>query len=72
MIELTDDFPSGENRPAYIGGAGCVMLDPLTEIVVRMFMTIRIGRRQFMVNVLRHGEGGDRQQQQHKRDRERA
>ena len=32
------------------------MLDPLTDVGIRMFMTIRIGSSQFVVNVLSNGE----------------
>jgi hypothetical protein len=33
-----------------------MVLDPLTDVGVRMFMTISIGSGQFMVNILSHGE----------------
>jgi hypothetical protein len=33
-----------------------MMLNPLTDIGVRMFMAIRIGSGQFMVNILSHGK----------------
>lgn len=41
-----------------------MVLDPLTNVGVRMFVTIRIGRRQFVVHVLRNGEGSEDQQEQ--------
>ena len=35
-----------------------MMLDPLAEVGIGMFMSIRVGRRQFMVDILRDSERG--------------
>ncbi len=45
------------------------MLDPLTQIAVRMFVPIHIGSSQFMVDVL--GDGERRQRQKEKNEGER-
>ena len=33
-----------------------MVLDPLTDVCIRMFVTIRIGRGQLVVDILGHGE----------------
>jgi hypothetical protein len=33
-----------------------MMLDPLTDIGIRMFVAIRVGRSQLVVDILGHGE----------------
>jgi hypothetical protein len=43
------------NRP------GNVVLDPLTDVGLRMFMAIRIGRSQLVMDILGHGEGSQPQ-----------
>ena len=39
-----------------------MMLDPLTEIRIRVLVAIGIGRRKFVMHVLSHRKGSDRQQ----------
>lgn len=58
---MTDGLPDGENRPAKINRTGCMMLDPLTEVVVRVLVTVGIGGGEFVVDVLRNGKGRERQ-----------
>jgi len=41
-----------------------MVLHPLTEVGIGMFVTIRIGGSQFMVDILRNREWCDREQQQ--------
>ena len=47
-----------------------MVLDPLTEVCIGMLMPIGIGRRQFMMNILRHCKRCDREQQQNQSDRQ--
>ena len=42
-----------------------MVLDPLTDVGVRMFVTIRIGSGEFVVDVLSYGK---RRQTQHETD----
>ena len=46
-----------------------MMLHPLTEVGIGMLVPIVIDRRQLMMNVLRHGERSNGQQEQDKADR---
>ena len=48
-------------RRIKIDRSGDVVLNPLTDVGVGMFMTIRISRSQFVVNILRHRERGQSQ-----------
>ena len=47
-----------------------MMLHPLTEVGIGMLVPIVIGRRQLMMNVLRHGERSNGQQEQDKSAKE--
>lgn len=38
-----------------------MVLDPLADVGIGMFMTIRIGGGQLVVNILRHGKGSQPQ-----------
>ena len=44
--------------------AGRMVLNPLTEVRIRMLVPIRIGRSQFMVHILSNGKGSDGEEQQ--------
>lgn len=44
-------------RQIEINRTGDVVLDPLTDIGIRMFMTIRIGSGQLVMDILSHREG---------------
>ncbi|MDP1769014.1 MAG: hypothetical protein Q8L74_09460 [Nitrospirota bacterium] len=46
-----------------------MMLHPLTEVGIGMLVPIVIGRRQLVMNVLRHGKRSNGQQEQNKTDR---
>ena len=46
------------------------MLNPLAEIVVGMFMAVGVGGGQFMVHVLRNGEGREGHEQENQADRQ--
>lgn len=41
-----------------------MVLDPLTEVGIGVFMSVVVGRGQLVVHVLRDGERGQHQQQQ--------
>jgi hypothetical protein len=47
-----------------------MVLHPLTEVIVRMLVSISVGSRQLMVHVLRDGKGSDRQEEQDQADRQ--
>lgn len=55
-VELTDDVASGQSWKIKINRTGDMVLDPLTDIGLRMFVTIRIGSGQLVVDILSHGE----------------
>jgi hypothetical protein len=44
--------------------AGRMVLNPLTEVCIRMFVPIRIGCGQLMVHILGNGKGSDGEEQQ--------
>jgi len=58
MLDNADQFTGGQNRHAHIQRPGRMVLDPLTEIGIRMLMTIVIGGGQLVVNILRDGKRG--------------
>lgn len=60
---LTDRFPGRKGRPAEIDRTGGVVLDPLTEVGIGVFMPVVIGSRQLVVNVLCDCKGRDHEQQ---------
>lgn len=55
-ILLPNDIAHGESRNIEVNRARNVVLDPLTDIGVRMVMPIRIGSGQLVVNILSDGE----------------
>lgn len=46
------------------------MLNPLTEVGIGVLVTIMVGSSQLVMDVLRHGKRGNRQQEQDKADRQ--
>ena len=46
------------------------MLNPLTEVVIGVFMAVGVGSGQFMMHVLRDGKRGKRPQQKNETDRQ--
>jgi len=52
-----------------IARSGRMVLDPLAEIVVGMFMAVDVRGGQFMVDILRNGKRGKHQQDVHEPDR---
>jgi hypothetical protein len=53
---LSDNITHGESWNVEIDGSCNVVLDPLTDVGVRMFMPIRIGCGQLMVDILSDGK----------------
>ena len=53
---MSNYLTDSQSRDIQINRPGNMMLDPLTDVGIRMFMAIRIGSGQFMVNVLGHGK----------------
>ena len=49
-----------------------MVLDPLAEVGIGMFVTIVVSRRQLVMNVLRHGKRRNGEQQQDKAERHSA
>jgi len=61
-----------EGRPGHIKieRSRRMMLNPLAEIVVRVFMAVGVGGGQFMMHVLRNGEGRENHEQEDQTDRQ--
>jgi len=53
---LSDKVTDGESRKIQINRPGNMVLNPLTDVGVRMFMTICIGSSQLVVNILSDSE----------------
>jgi len=60
---MLDKFADGYVRNIEIKRSRRVVLNPLAEIVVGMFVTVGIGGGQLMMDVLRNRKGRERQQQ---------
>jgi hypothetical protein len=45
------------------------MLHPLAEVGIGMFVPVVVSRRQLVMNILRHGEWGNREQEEDQADR---
>lgn len=67
---LFDQLAEGRPRDIKIQRSRRMMLNPLAEIVVGVFMTVGVGGSQFMVHVLRHGEGGQDHEEENDADRQ--
>ncbi len=61
---MPDKFPGGYFRGIEIERSCRVVLHPLTEVVIRVLMAIRIGGGQFMMDLLCNGKWGKSQQQE--------
>ena len=57
-----DDVECGTGRTTEVDGAGRMVLHPLAEICIGVFVSIRISGRKLVVDVLSNGERGQRQQ----------
>ncbi|MBM4126899.1 MAG: hypothetical protein FJ247_06065 [Nitrospira sp.] len=67
---MFDQLAKGRPGHIKIERSRRVMLNPLAEIVIGMFMTVGVGGGQFMVHVLRNGEGRQSHEQEDEADRQ--
>ena len=58
MLDDADQFAGGQNRHTHIQRPGRMVLDPLAEVGIGVLVTIVIGRRQLVVDILRDGKRG--------------
>ena len=61
-----------EKRSAIIKRPGRVMLHPLAEVGVGVLVPIVVSCRQLVMDVLRHGEGGNGEQEKDQASRQSA
>jgi hypothetical protein len=66
------DVECGTGRTTEIDGAGRMVLHPLAEVCIGVFVSIRISGSELMVDVLSNGERGQHQKQGHQPKREAA
>jgi len=59
----------GKEGNAIIERAGRVMLHPLAEVGIGMFVPIMVSRRQLVMDILCDGEGGNGEQKKDQADR---
>lgn len=59
---LGDRRPGRQWRDRDDQRAGGVMLDPLAEVGIRVFVTVMVCRGQFMMDILRNGKRRECQQ----------
>lgn len=55
---MTDLVTDGWFRDINVERTGRMVLNPLTEVRIGMLMPVSVGRRQFVVHVLRDSKGG--------------
>jgi hypothetical protein len=67
---MLNQLTEGRPRHIKIERARRVMLNPLAEIVVGVFMAVCVGGGQFMMHVLRNGEGRQGHEQEDETDRQ--
>jgi len=56
MVKLADELAGRELRNIKIQRSCRMVLHPLAEIVIGMFMAVQIGGGQFMMDILRNGK----------------
>ncbi len=71
-LQQVDKLLCGEERSPDIERPGRVMLDPLAQVGIGVLVSIVVGSRQLMMNVLRHGKRRKGEQQQDKAERHSA
>jgi hypothetical protein len=64
---MADQFPGRKEGSAKINGTGRMVLDPLTDVVVRVLVSVRVSGGEFVVHVLRHRKGSEDKQHPHER-----
>lgn len=52
MFEESDQLTGDQNRRAGIQRAGRMVLDPLAEVGIGVFVAVVVGRRQLMMDIL--------------------
>ena len=65
MFDESDQLTGDQNRRAGIQRAGRMVLDPLAEVGIGVFVAVVVGGRQLMMHILRDRERRDCQEQQH-------
>ena len=69
-IVMFDQLAEGRPGHIKIERSRRMMLNPLAEIVVGVFMAVCVGGGQFMMHVLRNGEGRQGHEQEDEADRQ--
>lgn len=72
MFQQGYEFLCREERSAIVERTGCVVLYPLAEVGIGMFVPIVISRRQLVMDILRHGKWRNSQQEESQADRQAA
>lgn len=69
MFDESDQLTGDQNRRAGIQRAGRMVLDPLAEVGIGVFVAVVVGGRQLMMHILRDRER--RQSEQDNKQRQR-
>ncbi|OQW67579.1 MAG: hypothetical protein BVN29_01515 [Nitrospira sp. ST-bin5] len=56
MFEESDQLTGDQNRRTGIQRAGRMVLDPLAEVGIGMFVAVVVGGRQLVMDILRDGK----------------
>jgi hypothetical protein len=59
----SDDLKGGGDYITQVERPGRMVLDPLAEVSITVFMAVCISRRQFVVDILSHRKRGQRQEE---------
>ena len=70
MFDESDQLTGDQNRRAGIQRAGRMVLDPLAEVGIGVLVTVVIGRRQLVVDILRDGKRGQPEEDENHPQRE--
>lgn len=65
MLGESDQLTGDQNRRAITQRPGRIVLNPLAEVGIGVFVAVVIGGRQLMMHILRDRERRDCQEQQH-------
>lgn len=65
----SNQVAEGRFRNIEVERTGRMMLNPLAEVGIGMLVPVRIGRRQFVVDILRDGKRRQREKQQDEAER---
>lgn len=66
----THELAESHTRDREIQRSGRMVLHPLAQVVVRVFVAVGIGRRQLMVHILRDRKRSQDQQEQNQAERQ--